>query len=69
VQLATFLKTGMRINPNPLWFEVPAANISDFSCLHYPEPQTGVHPNPSLDLPSQGDCPHLAIDENGGFIR
>jgi hypothetical protein len=69
VQLATFLKTGMRINPNPLWFEVPAADISDFSCLHYPDPQTGAHPNPSPDLPSQGDCPHLAIDENGGFIR
>ncbi|MCU1462535.1 MAG: hypothetical protein JWO37_2610 [Acidimicrobiales bacterium] len=68
VQLATFLSTGNVVNPNPAWFEVPIAEISNLSCLHYPEPQTGAPPNPMLDAPGQGDCPHLAIDEHGGWL-
>jgi hypothetical protein len=67
IQLTAFLSSGMRIDPNPLWFETPVSDISNLSCLHYPEPETGAKPNPSLHLPTQGDCPHLSIDENGGF--
>ena len=68
LQLTTFLSTGKVINPNPTWFEVPVADISDLSCLHYPEPQTGRRPSPTPHGPGQGDCPHLAIDDNGGWL-
>jgi hypothetical protein len=67
-QLTAFLATGERINPNPAWFEVPIAEPSNLSCLHYPEPQTGAKPAPTPQAPGQGDCPHLAIDEHGGWL-
>lgn len=69
LQLTTFLKTGLRVSTNPLWLETPAAEISNLSCLHYPTPESGASPDPTLSLPTQGDCPHLSIDENGGWIR
>jgi len=68
IQLTVFLSSGMRIDPNPLWFETPVSDISNLSCLHYPDPETGAKPSPSFDLPTQGDCPHLSIDDNGGFV-
>jgi LPXTG-motif cell wall-anchored protein len=68
LQLTTFLSTGQVVNPNPAWLQVPIAEISDLSCLHYPEPQTGQAPNPSPHLPGDGDCPHLAIDDKGGWL-
>jgi hypothetical protein len=67
-QLTTFLSTGDVVNPNPAWFEVPITEISNLSCLHYPEPQTGARSSPTLAAPGQGDCPHLAIDEHGGWL-
>jgi hypothetical protein len=60
-QLSAFLKTGAVINPNPAWFEVPIANRSNLSCLHYNDPETGGGFNPSFNEP---DCPALAIDTN-----
>jgi len=68
IQLTVFLSSGMRVDPNPLWFETPVSDISNLSCLHYPDPETGAKPSPSFDLPTQGDCPHLSIDDNGGFV-
>jgi hypothetical protein len=68
LQLTTFLATGNVVNPNPAWLEVPIADTSNLSCLHYPEPQTGQRPAPSPHGPGQGDCPHLAIDDNGGWL-
>ena len=69
LQLVSFLLTGLRIDTNPLWLEVPIADISNLSCLHYPEPQTGQSPKPKLDIPTKGDCPRLGIDDNGGFVQ
>ncbi|HKN40912.1 MAG TPA: hypothetical protein VJ456_17585, partial [Acidimicrobiia bacterium] len=68
LQLTAFLKTGTVVNTNPAWLEVPVAEISDLSCLHYPEPQTGQKPDPQPHGPGQGDCPHLAADVNGGWL-
>jgi hypothetical protein len=68
LELTTFLSTGKGVDANPLWLEMPIAQTGDLSCLHYPEPQTGQKPNPQLHLPGQGDCPHLAIDDHGGWL-
>ena len=68
LELTTFLSTGKAVDTNPVWLEVPIADPSNTSCLHYPEPQTGAKPDPQLHLPGQGDCPHLAIDQNGGWL-
>jgi len=68
-QMTAFLKTGTAINPNPAWFEVPVAEPSNFSCLHYAEPETGTAwAGPMDPLPGTGDCPHLAADDNGGWL-
>lgn len=66
LQEATFLKTGSVINPNPLLFEVPIADIGNLDCLHYPDPQTG-QPETRTFHPTGGDCPLLPQDANGGF--
>jgi len=68
LELTTFLSTGKGVDTNPAWLEMPIAQTGDLSCLHYPEPQTGEKPDPQPHLPSQGDCPHLAIDDNGGWL-
>jgi len=69
LQLTAFLATGMPLNTNPLWLEVSIADISNLSCLHYPEPQTGQQPSPKITIPTQGNCPKLSIDDNGGWVR
>ena len=56
------------VNTNPAWLQVPIAEIGDLSCLHYPEPQTGQKPNPTPHLPGDGECPHLAVDDKGGWL-
>jgi hypothetical protein len=68
LELTAFLSTGNALDTNPAWLEVPISEISDLSCLHYPEPQTGAKPDPQPHPPGQGDCPHLAIDEKGGWL-
>ncbi|MGI8608071.1 MAG: hypothetical protein ACR2MY_02400 [Candidatus Dormibacteria bacterium] len=61
LQLGVFLKTGQVTNTNPTILEVPIADISNLSCLHYNDPQTGGGYNPMADMP---DCPLLAIDQH-----
>ena len=55
-QLATFLSTGMLVNPNPAWLEVPIADPNNLECLHYADPQTGQAAN-RQPYPQSGDCP------------
>jgi len=70
LQMGLFLKDGTRQDPNtfapaypghgPL-FETPVKDISNLSCLHYADPETGGAYKPTLDEP---DCPLLAIDQH-----
>ncbi|TMC49436.1 MAG: hypothetical protein E6J14_08000 [Chloroflexi bacterium] len=55
-QMTAFLQSnGATVLPLPApFFEVPIANPNNVECLHYPDPQTGQHPNPT---PFQADCP------------
>jgi hypothetical protein len=55
-QLSTFLATGMLVNANPAMLETPIINPNNLECLHYPDPQTGQHPNPQ-PYPQSGECP------------
>jgi len=55
-QLATFLSTGMLVNPNPAWLEVPIADPNNLECLHYADPQTG-QAAARQPFPQSGNCP------------
>lgn len=57
VQLTTFLKTGLRVDPDgpgPI-FETPIVDPCNLQCLHYPNPQTGQGAY-SNGPPAAGEC-------------
>ena len=67
-ELGAYLATGGTVvNPNPVLLEYPIVNRGNLDCLHYPEPQTGVSPNPQ-PYPQSIECPALAADLNGGWL-
>ena len=70
LQMGHFLLDGTRDDPNtyaPAYpghgslFEPATADISNLSCLHYADPQTGQAYAPTLD---EQNCPPLAIDQH-----
>ncbi|GAC1335840.1 MAG: hypothetical protein NVSMB17_19140 [Candidatus Dormibacteria bacterium] len=61
-QLGAFLATGQLVPTNPAFLETPVVDPNNLECLHYPDPQSGMKPNPQ-PFPLSGSC---ATNPHGG---